>query len=121
MAASIMDLMKPEIINNAKDKCELRFQVRPEFTIYSGIVQGGIVAVMLDMAMAMAGNGELSTASLQYEILRPVRDTPLTATGTIVRLGRRIIFAEAEIRNDDGVLLAKGTQTAVPVSRPSSE
>jgi acyl-coenzyme A thioesterase PaaI-like protein len=102
-----MDLMKPEIINNAEGKCELRFQVRPEFTIYSGIVQGGIVAV--------------STASLQYEILRPVRDTPLTATGTIVRSGRRIIFAEAEIRNDDGVLLAKGTQTAVPVSRPSSE
>ena len=121
MAASIMDLMKPEIINNAEGKCELRFQVRPEFTIYSGIVQGGIVAVMLDMAMAMAGNGELSTASLQYEILRPVRDTPLTATGTIVRRGRRIIFAEAEIRNDDGVLLAKGTQTAVPVSRPSTE
>ena len=115
-----MDLMKPEIVNNADGQCELRFAVRPEFTIYSGIVQGGIVAVMLDMAMALAGNGELSTASLQYEILRPVRDTTLIAKGNIVRRGRRIIFAEAELRNDEGVLLAKGTQTAVPVTLPTA-
>jgi acyl-coenzyme A thioesterase PaaI-like protein len=35
--------------------------------------------------------------------------------GNIVRRGRRIIFAEAVMTNDDGVVLAKGTQTAVPV------
>ena len=117
MATSIGDLMKPELLNMEDGKSEIRFQVRPEFTIPSGVVQGGIVAVMLDMAMAMAGKGGLSTASLQYEILRPVRATQLTVKGNIVRRGRRIVFAEAEMTDDDGIVLAKGTQTAVPVDK----
>ena len=49
-----------------------RFEPRPEFKIPSGVVQGGIVATMLDMAMAVAGDGALSTASLELQILRPV-------------------------------------------------
>jgi len=94
---------------------ELRFTTRPEFTIPSGVVQGGIVAVMLDMAMAMACNGGLSTASLHFEIMRPVRDAELTVKGSLVRKGRRIVFAEAEMTNAEGMVLARGTQTAVPV------
>lgn len=115
MASSIIDLMKPEIRVRESGRSELRFIVRPEFTIPSGVVQGGIVAVMLDMAMAIASEGGLSTASMHYEIMRPVRDKELTAQGRIVRKGRRIIFAEAELTNDEGVVLARGTQTAVPV------
>ena len=115
MAESIIDLMKPEFINMDDGESEIRFQVRPEFTIPTGVLQGGMVAVMLDMAMAMAGKGSLATASLQFEILRPVLDKQLTVKGKIVRRGRRIIFAEAVMTNDDGVALAKGTQTAVPV------
>jgi acyl-coenzyme A thioesterase PaaI-like protein len=38
------------------------------------VVQGGIVAVMLEMAMVVACGGAISTASLNYHILRPVRD-----------------------------------------------
>jgi uncharacterized protein (TIGR00369 family) len=115
LPSSIMDLMKPEIRTKEGGCSELRFSVRPEFTIPSGVVQGGIVAVMLDMAMAIAAEGGLSTASLHYEIMRPVRDKELTAKGRIVRKGRRIVFAEAELTNDEGVVLARGTQTAVPV------
>lgn len=115
MAESIMDLMKPEFVSMDDGESKIRFQVRPEFTIPTGVLQGGMVAVMLDMAMAMAGKGALSTASLQFEILRPILDKQLTVQGNIVRRGRRIIFAEAVMTNDDGVVLAKGTQTAVPV------
>lgn len=115
MASSIIDLMKPEIRVMEVGSSELGFIVRPEFTIPSGVVQGGIVAVMLDMAMAIAGEGGFSTASLHYEIMRPVRDKELTAKGRVVRNGRRIVFAEAELTNNQGVVLARGTQTAVPI------
>lgn len=115
MAPSIIDLMKPEIRVMEGGESELRFNVRPEFTIPSGVVQGGIVAVMLDMAMAIAGEGGFSTASLYDEIMRPVKDEELTARGRVVRRGRRIVFVEAELCDDAGVVLARGTQTAVPI------
>ncbi len=107
--------MKPEVRSLEDGRSELRFTTRPEFTIPTGVVQGGIVAVMLDMAMAMACKGGLSTASLHFEIMRPVRGDELTVKGKLVRKGRRIIFAEAEMTNDEGVVLARGTQTAVAV------
>lgn len=80
------------------------------------MVQGGIVAVMLDMAMVMACGGAIATASLNYDILRPVRDKELIVKGRLIRMGRRVVFAEAEMTNEDGVLLARGTQTAVPIT-----
>jgi acyl-coenzyme A thioesterase PaaI-like protein len=115
VTASIMDLMKPDFRPSPDGESHIGFKKRPEFTIPGGMMQGGIVAVMLDMAMAMAGEGKLSTASLQYEILRPVLDDEITVKGKIVRAGRRIVFAEAVMTNAEGVVLAKGTQTAVPL------
>ena len=115
MKSSIMDLMQPEIVT-ASDGCsELRFEVRPEFTIPGGVLQGGMIAVMLDMAMAVAEHGAISTASLHYDILRPVDTKVVIVTARITRKGRRIVFAEAEMRNADGQVLARGTQTAVPL------
>jgi len=114
VSASIVDLMQPEFVRTDEGECELRFRPRPEFTIGGGIVQGGIVATMLDMAMAIAGAGALATASLQVDILRPVVGTVLTVRGRITRRGKRIVFAEAELSGEDGTLLARGVQTAVP-------
>jgi uncharacterized protein (TIGR00369 family) len=115
LAESIMDLMKPDIRLREDGRSELCFTTRPEFTIPSGVVQGGIVAVMLDMAMVMACGGAISTASLHYDIMRPVRDKELIVKGRLLRMGRRVVFAEAEMTNQEGVVLARGTQTAVPV------
>ena len=115
MPSSIMDLMKPDIRHRGDGHSEIRFTTRPEFTIPSGVVQGGIVAVMLDMAMIVSCDGDMSTASLQYDIIRPVRDKELIVKGRIIRKGRRIVFAEAEMTNHEGVVLARGTQTAVPI------
>jgi uncharacterized protein (TIGR00369 family) len=115
--ATIMSLMRPDIRLAEGGRSELRFEARPEFTIPGGSVQGGIVAVWLDMAMAVAGEGSFSTADLQLQILRPVREGPFDALGSIVREGRRIVFAEAELRAPDGTVLARGRQTAVPVAQ----
>ena len=34
----------------------------------------------------------------------------------VTRRGRRIVFIEAEMTNDDGKVVARGRQTAVPLS-----
>ena len=114
MSGSIVDLMQPEFVQTEIDECELRFRPRPEFTIGGGVVQGGIVATMLDLAMAVAASGAIATASLHVDILRPVVGEVLTVKGRITRRGRRVVFAEAELSGPDGTLLARGVQTAVP-------
>ena len=109
---SIKDLLDPEILEDREGRCVLRFTPIPEWTIGAGVVQGGIVTAMLDMAMAMAARG-LSTASITVEILRPVIG-PVTATGVVDKRGRRLLFASGELHDADGRLVARGTQTAVP-------
>ncbi len=109
---SIFTLLHPEVLRHQDGCAVLRFTTEPQWTIGNGVVQGGIVTAMLDMAMAFASNG-LSTASITVDILRPATGR-LTATGTTTKKGRRLLFATAELHDDEGRLIARGNQTAVP-------
>ena len=111
----ILELLEPKFVSQTEGAVEIEFKVKREFTIHAGVVQGGIVAAMLDMAMAMSSGDRISTASMQFEILRPVSGDKLTVNGRIAKRGRRIVFAEAEMHNSEGRLVARGTQTAVPI------
>ena len=115
MAESIVDTLKPEFVSQEEGRVELRFPVHESLTIGGGQVQGGIVCSMLDMAMAFAENGQLSTASIHVDLLRPATGAYLDVVGQVVQRGRRIIFAEAEMRDDRGQVVARGRQTAVPL------
>ena len=114
-ATDIIGLLEPVIRPAEEGHADLRFAVRPAFTIPGDVVQGGIVSAMLDMAMAMAGGGRISTASLQVDILRPAKGPTLHVKGWIRQKGRRLVFAEAEMRDAEGRLVATGRQTAVPL------
>ena len=105
--ASIYHLLKPEVLEHGDGRA-LRFTPEPIWTIGAGVVQGGIVTAMLDMAMAFASNG-LSTATITIDILRPP-PVELTATGEVTKMGRRLLFATGELRDDDGRLIARGNQ-----------
>jgi uncharacterized protein (TIGR00369 family) len=115
MATSIMDLLKPEVVTLTDGTAELHYEVRAEFTIPGDVVQGGIVAAMLDQTMAFSAKGALSTASLNINIMLPVKGPKLRVKGRVTRKGRRIVFAEAEMTNSDDEVVARGTQTAVPI------
>lgn len=109
---SIYHLLKPEVLEHGDGRAVLRFTPEPIWTIGHGVVQGGIVTAMLDMAMAFASNG-LSTATITVDILRPATGR-LTATGEITKMGRRLLFATGELHDDEGRLIARGNQTAIP-------
>lgn len=111
----IDELLKPEILRAGDGESEIRFRSQPQLTIPGGVMQGGIITAMLDMAMAIAANGALSTASIHVEIYRPVTADEVTVSAGITKKGRRIVFAEATMRDSEGRTLAKGTQTAVPI------
>jgi uncharacterized protein (TIGR00369 family) len=88
------------------------------------VVQGGLVTALLDAAMGGACWSVLDddqaflTADLRVEFLRPTRPSRLTATGTVVRRTRRVVFCSAELFDADGVLLATSrcTQVVLPAA-----
>ena len=111
---SILDLLQPEVIVNDDDHAVFRFRSRPELTIPGGAVQGGIVSAMLDMTMAFAAD-PISTVTLHVDFLRPAMGPELTVTADVARRGQRIVFIEAEMVDQEGRVIARGRQSAVPM------
>jgi uncharacterized protein (TIGR00369 family) len=104
----------------------LQYAVKPEFMHPGRAVQGGIVTVYADMAMAMAGqtlcaDGEfLATSQLSISFLAPVRRGPVFAEGTVTRLGRSMYFLEAVVSDAEGSAMARATSIGVTVKTPPS-
>lgn len=112
----IADTMQGRLISSEEGRATLRYPVLKEFMNPSGTLQGGAFGVMMDTAMAVASTG-LTTVTMQTTILRPISEGFVTVTADIVREGRRIIYAEGKVHDEQGLLLATGNQTAVPLNR----
>jgi uncharacterized protein (TIGR00369 family) len=112
MATAIFRTLKAEIIEHGGGRAVIRYPVQPEF--FNGVsqLQGGMYGAMMDCAMAVAANG-IATAQLQYSILQPVTEGHLIVTGEVVKAGRTVLYCEAEVRDDQGRLIAKGSQNGL--------
>ena len=102
-----------KLIEREGETLRIAFDPGGEFLQGNGVVQGGVVATMLDMTAAFAVLATLpdqrtaATASLSVSFLAAVQPGPLVATGTVERAGRRLIFARAQLESAlDGALLA---------------
>lgn len=84
----------------------------------SGVVHGGVLAAMLDVAMGYSGVYPVDgaprwsvTLSLTTSFIGQARAGRLTARGRRIGGGRQIYFAEGEVRDAEGALLAAGQAT----------
>ncbi|MHB0913270.1 MAG: PaaI family thioesterase [Armatimonadota bacterium] len=88
-----------------------RFTPRPEHQGYDDVTHGGILATMLDEAMAKLAYemGEFAvTAELQIRYRKPALvGEELTVSGWVISERRRLIDAGAEVRNSRGELVAE--------------
>lgn len=97
---------------------EIAFNAKPHLCNKWGGIQGGIVAAMLDDAMAFAVGlqlewGQISpTLEIKVSMLAPAHPGRLYAQGRVVRLGRSIGFVESTLTDVDGTILARGSSTA---------
>jgi uncharacterized protein (TIGR00369 family) len=92
-------------------------------------VEGGVVAMLADAALASAiqttvsAGAALAMVDLKVNFLRPARPDgrELIARGTVIHRGRTMAVAGAEVRNSDGkpVALATGSAMILP-GRPAS-
>ncbi|MDC0033996.1 PaaI family thioesterase, partial [Alphaproteobacteria bacterium] len=84
-----------------------------------GVVQGGIIAALVDISMATAACGgnydtrmrPMATLELKVNYTAPATGTRLTSTADVIRAGARTSVVRCEIRREDGEVCAAGLGT----------
>lgn len=104
---------------------EVVFGCAPDESTYNpiGMIHGGLACTMLDSAAGCAVQSTLpaGTAYTSVEIkvsyLRALRAGrgELRAHGWVTKPGRRIAFAEADLRDPDGVVMATASSTCLVI------
>ena len=83
-----------------------------------GIVQGGVIAGWMDSAMAHACVAKsaftvgVPSLELKVSFLSPAHPGIYRSYGWIIRWGRSVAFMEAELRDEEGALIARASSTA---------
>jgi uncharacterized protein (TIGR00369 family) len=98
------------------------FRCAPDESTYNpiGVVHGGMACVLLDTVAGCAVHTTLAAGvgytSLEIKVnyLRPIHGgTALIAHGWVTKPGRRAAFAEGDIRDANGTLLATASSTCL--------
>jgi uncharacterized protein (TIGR00369 family) len=95
----------------------LTMNVRDEHMRNDAIAHGGVVATLIDSAMAIAimalleENERTVTVDLTIHYLRPVTEGLAKASARVVRAGRKVVTVSAELFDRDGKLAATAIST----------
>ena len=82
-----------------------------------GSIHGGVLATLADTAMGLAVRTAIDagrphvTIEMSIRYLRPAQPGTVQALGTVVRAGSRIAFAEADVLDAGGTVLARASGT----------
>lgn len=94
-----------EVEEISPGRAVLRLLVKPELIQGAGVAAGGVLATLLDEAMAhavLAGNAPdqlTTTVDMNVSYLRPVnREATLTCEARVTKRGSRVVFTEATLR-----------------------
>ncbi|OBK53992.1 PaaI family thioesterase [Mycobacterium sp. 1081908.1] len=117
--------MRLEDVQNGR----IEFSCTPDASMYNplGVVHGGAVCTLLDTAAACALHTTLpdgigyTSVEIKVNYLKAVTVTSgtLTAVGSVVKAGSRIGFAEGEVTDASGKLVATATSTLLIFELPS--
>ncbi len=96
---------------------ELEVEMAPIHRSRAGLAHGGLLFTLLDAAIGRAIMHELPkgvgspTVEMKINYFRTVQRGRLRARGEVVRRGKRLVYAEGEIRDEAGKLVARATGT----------
>lgn len=115
-ASEILGLELLDVDVEAK-RISLAFNATDQLCNKWGGIQGGMVAAMLDEAMAIVVGlslewGQISpTLEMKTSFIAAARPGRILAEAWVIRRGKSVAFVEAELKSDDGILLATGSST----------
>lgn len=106
-------------LDSAKGTTRFRMLARPDLCNPMGTLQGGIITTALDDAAATAvivrSGRRVGVPTLEFKVsfFGPApMNSEVFADGRVVKFGRTIIFAEADLTTSAGKLLARLSTTA---------
>jgi uncharacterized protein (TIGR00369 family) len=106
-----------ELADAAPGRVEVAFEAGSQHVNLQGLVHGGMLATLADTAMGLAVRTVLEpgrrhvTVQLGIEFLAPGRPGRIVAEGRSLKIGRQLGFAEADVKDAEGRLLAKAHAT----------
>jgi uncharacterized protein (TIGR00369 family) len=101
----------------SRGEVDVELDVGPQHLNLFGTLHGGLIATLADTATGLAMLTSLEagtthlTASLGVTFLAPGRAGAVTARGRVLKHGRRFGYAEADVVDEAGDLLARATVT----------
>jgi uncharacterized protein (TIGR00369 family) len=123
-----MALIGASLARVAAGEVDVALPYRADLTQQKGFIHGGILGMIADTACGyaafslMPAGGSLVTVEYKMNILKPGRGA-LVAHGKVIRSGRTLTVARAEVYADDGSHVATMLQTlmALPGTPDSPE
>ena len=98
----------------------------PELCTSGGVLHGGVLMALADslggaVALINLPEGAMGTATISSStnFLRPVRGGSVHACARPLHRGRTTIVVDTELRDDDGRLVARVTQTQAVLGAPA--
>jgi uncharacterized protein (TIGR00369 family) len=95
----------------------LGWEARPEHRNLQGLVHGGVLATLVDIAMGLAVRSVVGptrrhvTIDLNVHYLRPTAPGRVAAIGTTLRVGSQIAFAEGSLTDQAGRMVVRASGT----------
>jgi uncharacterized protein (TIGR00369 family) len=112
---------KPAETQDPREEISFTWKVPNEYCNSAGNLQGGMLAAFADAVLGAATAAHLpddeypALAEMKISIFRPApAGTLLVGDGYVLKRGQRVVFAEAEITDEDGTLIAKASGTEIP-------
>lgn len=108
-------LLDGRLCSVGESEIEMSFNVDRRFSQAMGALQGGMLCVMLDFAMACAALAQIdeqetvSTATLNVAYLRPAMPGHYLARARVVKTGKRMIFMAGDLLCTESRLIATAT------------
>ena len=104
-------------LNKSTKSIQTNFISAETYQGYDGIVHGGILAALLDEAMAklafeLGYNAVTAMLNVRFKTPAKVKEK-LTIRGEIAQANRRLVLAKATIHREDGTLIAEGDSKLV--------
>jgi uncharacterized protein (TIGR00369 family) len=102
-------------------RVRLSFSPDARFTNPQGMIQGGIVAAMLDDTAAYAGivamgeAGYITSLEFKTSFFAPAMPGLVYAEGRCLKMGRTACYLEADLVDEAGKLLARMSSTALAI------
>ena len=97
-------------------KSAIRLPFRKEYGNTRGEMHGGAIAALVDAAMSQAvrstieAGSKVATITMTLNYMAPSYGD-LTARGAVVKGGRSVAFAEAEVSDERGQVVCRGSAT----------